>query len=163
MQTIQRFPSDPFAFVGAFPPHLARQIHAAARLAPAEAFRGTSALLLHCTEPGEPRPAEHALREQCDVDAVHTLRCPVRSWSQLSSPTAGVATWLRHTLRSELLRREPSLIAILDRASGEPGALRASPIVALLRRIDVPCPVVVVRMHADGVEGIHGAFLEHAR
>lgn len=150
------------------PPHLARQVGAAARLAPAEAFRGHVAVLLCPVEPGSLGPAEAALQEVWPVDAVHALRCPVREWSQALRTTSGTACWLEHYVMREIQRRDPpSLLAILHRHGSGPAPepLEAPGLVMLMRRWGVTCPVAVLGV-ADGGEvewlSAPGSRLQHA-
>jgi hypothetical protein len=135
------------------PPHFARQVGAAARLAPAEAFRGHAAVLLCPVEPGPLHPAEAALRDAWPVDAVHALRCPIREWSQALETATGTACWLEHYVMREVQRRDPSLLAILHgNGSGPvPGPLDAPGLVMLMRRWGVACPIAVLGV-ADGGE-----------
>ena len=139
------------------PPQIARQLEAAGQVISAEAYRRRSALLLFDGSPAGLLAAERALREFLPLDAVHSLRCPVRFGSApLEGEAADVATgWFETVVLPEVFHREPSVLAILDAGSSDvaTGAFAAQPFVAWLRArlrwARILCPVVAVRSVAS--------------
>ncbi len=131
----------------AAPPHIARQIEVASRLAPAEAYQSRSALLLCCRD-ADPERAEESLRAVGGVDEVHPLRCPIGSWADALEAPRGTESWLRHYVMRAFHRRAPDLLAVLD--SSEPrGEPRGQELIAMLRSWGVTCPVAVLRVRAS--------------
>lgn len=132
-------------------PHFARQIDAALRLAPVEAHRGRSALLLSCGNAAEIRRAREALHELWPLDVVHTLPCPIGSWAQALQETPGAASWLEHYVMREVRQRGPTLLAILARSqqagSGDASVLPA--VIGMLRVWGATSPVAALRVRED--------------
>lgn len=135
------------------PPHIRRQIQVASRLAPAEAFRSHTALLLSCGEATDCADAEEAVRERWPTIAVQALACPVGSWTELLDETAGSDSWLRHLIRRkvqrEMRRHAPNLVVILDRGESA-GRVEARTLAATFRSWDLPCPIAVLRADESG-------------
>jgi hypothetical protein len=129
------------------PRQFALQIDAALRLAPADGFRGSSAVLLSCGEPAELCQVENALRSLWPLDAVHPLPLPIRSWEEALGGRPGTESWLQHYVMREVHERGPSLVAILDRSpTGRSGDVQDSrPLVGMLRQWGSKSPVAVLR------------------
>jgi hypothetical protein len=129
-------------------PQFARQIDAALRLAPAEAYRGHSAVLLSCGDADDVRRAEAALRERWPVDAVHAVQCPIQSWTDALDGAPGAGSWLQHWLLREIHRRDPTLLAIVDRGrrAGDEETRALHALIALLRGWGVTTRIVALRV-----------------
>ena len=129
----------------------ARQVDAARRLAPAEAYRGHAALLLSCGEPDAEVPAERALRELRTLDAVHSLRCPIQSWNEVLETAPGATSWLEHYVMREIRRQDPILLAILVPGSSPQSEDRSAleALVSTLRGWGASPPIAALRIHSN--------------
>jgi hypothetical protein len=133
-------------------PRFARQIAAASRIAPLEPFRGRAAVLLSCGAAPQRGAAELALREQWPLDAVHHLALPIRSWAEALDEAPGTGSWLARYAMREIHRRDPCLVAILERggAGGAAGAPDVRDLLALLHRWGAAVPLAALGVQPDG-------------
>ncbi|MDJ0786161.1 MAG: hypothetical protein QNK05_05095 [Myxococcota bacterium] len=138
------------------PAHLARQIDAAGRLAPAEAVRGQRAMLLTCGKTACTRDAEEVLGSRFDLDVVHHVRCPFPSWQQALREEPGTLSWLSRYLGSALAELDPDLVAILDAPDGQDADLRV--LAERLRSWGAVGSMTALRVLPDGeVDFVFGA------
>ncbi len=133
-------------------PRFSRQIAAASRIAPLEPFRGRVGVLVSCGAPPQRGAAEQALREQWQLDAVHHLELPIRSWTEALAEAPGTRSWLARYAMREIHRRDPCLVAILDGSApgGEPESRDVRGLLTLLRRWGATAPLAALRARPDG-------------
>lgn len=86
-----------------------RQLAAAGRLGPAEAWRARVAILLSCGDPLIEDGARRALRTSWGVDEVVCVVTPIRA---IAAPDPHSTPWLRAWLAREIRDLSPALIAI---------------------------------------------------
>lgn len=89
--------------------HFQRQLAAATRLWPAEAWRARTAILLSCGDPAVEDRARRALRSAWGVDEVVSVVTPVRA---IATPDPQTLPWLRAWLAREIHDLSPALIAV---------------------------------------------------
>jgi len=89
--------------------HFQRQLTAATRLWPAEAWRARTAILLSCGDPLVEDRARRALRSAWGVDEVVNVVTPVRA---IAASDPHSQPWLRAWLAREIHALSPSLIAV---------------------------------------------------
>ena len=86
-----------------------RQLAAAGRLWPAEAWRARTAILLSCGDPAVETGARRALRSAWGVDEVVSVVTPVRA---IAEPDPQTSPWLRTWLAREIRDLSPALVAV---------------------------------------------------
>lgn len=108
-----------------------RQLAAAGRLWPAEAFRARTAILLSCGDPAVESRARRALRSAWGVDEVVSVVTPVRA---IAAPDPQITPWLRAWLAREIRDLSPALVAVAAHPAcahihdpGGAGAIAATP------------------------------------
>ena len=89
--------------------HIRRQLTAAGRLWPAEAWRARTAILLSCGDPAVESRARRTLRFAWGVDEVVGVVTPVRA---IAAPDPQTSPWLRAWLAREIRDLSPALIAV---------------------------------------------------
>jgi hypothetical protein len=109
--------------------HIRRQLAAAEKLWPAEAYRARTAILLSCGDPAVERRARRALRIAWGVDEVVGVVTPVRA---IATPDPQTSPWLRAWLAREIRDLSPALIAVAAHPGcahihGAGGAVAATP------------------------------------
>ena len=111
--------------------HFRRQLAAAERIWPAEAFRARTAILLSCGDPAVERRARRALRIAWGVDEVVGVVTPVRA---IATPDPQTSPWLRAWLAREIRDLSPAMIAVAAHPAcahihdpGGAGAVAATP------------------------------------
>ena len=86
-----------------------RQLAAAGRLWPADAWRARTAILLSCGDPRVESQARRALRSDWGVDEVVCVVTPVRA---IAASDPQTSPWLRAWLAREIHDLSPAVIAV---------------------------------------------------
>jgi hypothetical protein len=86
-----------------------RQLAAAGRLGPAEAWRARTAILLSCGDPAVESHARRTLRATWGVDDVVSVVTPVRA---IAASDPQTTPWLRAWLAREIRDLSPELVAV---------------------------------------------------
>jgi hypothetical protein len=86
-----------------------RQLAAAGRLGPAEAWRSRSAILLSCGDPVIEDGARRALGAAWGIDEVVCVVTPIRA---IAAPDPHSSPWLRAWLAREIRDLAPAVVAI---------------------------------------------------
>ena len=91
-----------------------RQLAAAGRLGPAEAWRARTAILLSCGDPAVESHARRTLRATWGVDDVVSVVTPVRA---IAASDPQTTPWLRAWLAREIRDLSPELVAVAAHAA----------------------------------------------